>query len=282
MRSMHNGVLAFGLVSLNTKLYSATEEGGIPHHQVHSHDGGKIRYKRTCETCNEAVSAADIATLYEVDGQTATLTDDDLAEIQGEKSRAIEVLEFVPNTIDPIRFDGSYLVGPADKNSKPYALLVHTLQASGLVAIVRFTMRGKNRLAMMTVTGKSVLVLHCLRWSDEIREPEVPNIPDVELSEAEIAMAAQVVESMTSPSVNLDKYRDESREELRELVLSKIGGEGAEEVSDLLAKLEKSVEKKCAAHPDKIRKWARSNGLTVGDRGRIPADIVDRYQEAVA
>lgn len=314
MRSIWNGTIAFGMVSVPVKLFSATEDHELVAHQVHAHDGGKIRYHKVCEACDEKVSAGDIAKRFEVEGQVATLTDDDLANLPSAASRVIEVVEFIPaDTIQPIMIDKSYYLGPADSGAsiKPYALLARTLAASNRVAVVKFTLRSKSRLAALSVTGKAeILTLHALRWPDEIREPELPSLDSAvlerkrgELTEAELNMAASVVDSMSREASNLDGYRDEFREELRELVMSKLedAPEDVEEVSDLLAALEQSVKARAqepakgspapvaVAMPENsgrrcmpIRDWAKSEGLRVSSRGRIPKDVVDRYEKAMA
>lgn len=298
MRSIYNGTVSFGLVNVGVKLYSATESHELTGHQVHTHDGGRIKYAKVCSTCDETVS--DLSKAYEIDGQVAILSDDDLADLPGSTSRVIEVLEFVQaGEVDPLMLDKPYYLGLADAkssaNAKAYALLARTLSNSGLVAIVEFNMRGKNHLATIKATGKSeTLVLHTLRWADELREPEFSTLDTTvherarnELSDAELKMAGTLVESMTA-TWEPGRYQDTYQTELRELVMSKLGDapdSGEEEVSDLLAKLAASTAAKApvqqACKPN-IREWAKSRGLKVGVRGRIPQDIVDRYERESA
>lgn len=290
MRSIWNGTVSFGLASIPVKLYSATEDHDLRAHQVHAHDHGRIKYTKVCTACDATVGNADIAKMYELDGQAAVLTNDDLATLAEEKNRVIDVLEFVPAAdIDPMMYDKPYFLAP-DGPAKAYVLLARTLAESGRVAIVRFSLRSKTHLAALKVTGKNeVLVAHTLRWSDEIREPEFPVLDKKpEPSEAELKMAAQVVESMAN-EFNADRYRDVYREELRELVASKLSDvpvkdeEGAEEVSDLLAKLEASIKAKAPRQcKPPIRDWAKAQGIQLGKRGRIPKDIVDQYELATA
>lgn len=292
MRSVFNGSLNFGPISISVKFYSATEDHELTSHQVHQHDGGKIGYRKVCTVCEETVAAADIAKQFEVDGQVAILTEDDLSTLSSAGDRGVEVLQFVPaNAIDPMMLDKPYYLAP-DKSAKAYGLLAATL-GDERVAIVRFTMRGKTRLAAVKVTGKGdTLIAHTLRWADEVREFSVDK--PQEPAEAELELAVKLMETMTSETFNPDAYRDSYREELRELVTSKLSDapEAVEEVSDLLAKLEASVAERSekvavpvvAEKADKpnIRQWARANGHTVGERGRIPKDVVDRFErEAV-
>src|SRR6476660_6814740 len=233
MRSIWKGSIAFGLVNVPVKVYSATEDHDIKFHQVHAKDNGRIRYKRVCEVCGEVVEYRDIAKAYESDdGQTVVITDEDIATLPEERSRELEVLEFVPSSdIDPMMYDRSYFLEPEGKSTKSYVLLAKTLMETDRVAIVHFALRNKTRLAALPVQDK-----------------------EVEIKPAELKMASQVVESMTD-DFKPDRYHDDYQEQLHELVQAKLeGGEAftteeqpkeldeTEDVSDLLAKLEASVK----------------------------------------
>lgn len=260
MRSIWKGSIAFGLVNVPVKVYSATEDHDIKFHQVHEKDNGRIRYKRVCEVCGEVVEYRDIAKAYESDdGQTVIITDDDISTLPEERSREIEVLEFVPaGDLDPLMYDRSYFLEPEGKSTKSYVLLAKTLAETDRVAIVNFALRNKTRLAALRVkdfSKRDVMVIHTLLWPDEIRDPDFPVLDkDVEVKPAELKMASQVVDSMTD-DFNPDRYHDDYQEQLRELVQAKLeGGEAftteeqpqeldeSEDVSDLLAKLEASVK----------------------------------------
>ena len=260
MRSIWKGSIAFGLVNVPVKVYSATQDHDIKFHQVHAKDNGRIRYKRVCEVCGEVVEYADLARAYESDdGRMVVITDDDIATLPEERSREIEVLEFVPaSEVDPMLFDRSYFLEPDSKSSKSYVLLAKTLADTDRMAIVHFTLRNKTRLAALRVKDfgkREVMVIHTLLWPDEIRDPDFPVLDKkVEIKPAELKMAGQVVESMAD-DFNPDRYRDTYQEQLQELVDAKLeGGEAftteeqpteldeTEDVSDLLAKLEASVK----------------------------------------
>ena len=179
MRSIWKGSLSFGLVNVPVKVYSATEDHDVKFHQVHAKDHGRIRYKRVCEMCGEVVDYRDIARAYESDnGQTVIITDEDMATLPEEKSREIEVLEFVPaSEIDPLMYDRSYYLEPDSKSTKSYVLLAKTLANTERVAIVHFALRNKTRLAALRVkdfSKRDVMVIHTLLWPDEIRDPDFP------------------------------------------------------------------------------------------------------------
>ncbi len=260
MRSIWKGSIAFGLVNVPVKVYSATEDHDIKFHQVHAKDNGRIRYKRVCEVCGEIVEFRDIARAYESDdGQMVVITDEDISTLPEERSREIEVLEFVPaSELDPMLYDRSYFLEPDSKSAKSYVLLAKTLAETERVAIVHFALRNKTRLAALRVkdfSKRDVMMVHTLLWPDEIRDPDFPVLDKkVEIKPAELKMAGQVVASMAD-DFDPDRYRDTYQEQLRELVQAKLeGGEAfavedkpteldeTEDVSDLLSKLEASVK----------------------------------------
>ena len=262
MRSIWKGSIAFGLVNVPVKVYSATEDHDLKFHQVHAKDNGRIRYKRVCEVCGEVVEYRDIAKAYESDdGQTVVITDDDIATLPEERSHEIEVVQFVPaSEIDPLMYDRSYFLEPDGKSSKSYVLLAKTLADTDRVAIVHFALRNKTRLAALRVkdfSKRDVMIVHTLLWPDEIRDPDFPVLDkEVEIKPAELKIASQVVESMAD-DFHPEQFHDTYQEQLLELVQAKLeGGEAftaeeqpaeldeTEDVSDLLAKLEASVKRR--------------------------------------
>ena len=262
MRSIWKGSVAFGLVNVPVKVYSATEDHDLKFHQVHAKDNGRIQYRRVCSECGEVVEYRDIAKAYESDtGQTVVITDEDIATLPEERSHEINVLEFVPATdIDPLMYDKSYYLEPDGKSPKSYVLLAKALSETDRVAIVHFALRSKTRLAALRVkdfSKRKVMVVHTLLWPDEIRDPDFPSLDgDVEVRAPELKMAGQVVESMTD-DFHPEQYTDTYQEQLQELVEAKLSGGEAfataeapakldetDDVSDLLAKLEASVRRR--------------------------------------
>lgn len=276
MRSIWKGSVAFGLVNVPVKVYSATEDHDIKFHQVHAKDNGRIRYKRVCEVCGEVVEFRDIAKSFESeDGQTVIITDEDIATLPEERSREIEVVEFVPaEQIDPLMYDRSYFLEPDSKSSKSYVLLAQTLAQTDRVAIVHFSLRNKTRLAALRVKDfgkRNVMVVHTLLWPDEIRDPDFPVLDkEVEIKKAELTMAGQVVDSMTE-DFQPEQFHDTYREQMEELIEAKIAGgeaftteeaatelDATEDVSDLLAKLEASVKSRKSSAKSGAKSSAKS------------------------
>ncbi|MEV0104657.1 Ku protein, partial [Nocardia sp. NPDC050789] len=170
MRSIWKGSIAFGLVNVPVKVYTATEDHDIKFHQVHAADGGRIRYERLCTVDGQPVQYSDIDRAYESpDGDRVILTDEDFAKLPAAEKHEIPVLQFVPSEqIDPILFDKSYYLEPDSTTPKAYVLLAKTLERVDRVALVHFTLRQKTRLAALRVRD-GVMVLQTLLWPDEVR-----------------------------------------------------------------------------------------------------------------
>lgn len=259
MRSIWKGAIAFGLVNVPVKMYSATESHDAPLHQVHDEDGGRIRYQRRCEKCNEIVEYAHITKAY-VDGdRTIVLTDEDFSMLPSEKSHEIEVVEFVPRQQVPIElYSSTYYLEPDSKSAKAYVLLRRTLEEADRLAIVKFAMRQRTRLAALRVKD-DVLVMQSLLWPDEVREPDFESLSEeVKVSSAELKMAAQLVDSLAT-DFEPEKFTDDYQVQLRQLIDAKIEqgdtidteatfGEQASadegEVIDLMEALRRSIETK--------------------------------------
>ena len=174
MRAIWKGAIAFGLVNVPVKVYSATEDHDISLHQVHNADGGRIRYQRRCEVCSKIIDYEDIDKAYEDDGRTVILSREELKSIPAENSHEIDVVQFVPaEQLDPMTFEKSYYLEPDAKSPKAYVLLRRALEDTDRVAIVQFALRDKTRLGALRIRG-DVLVLQALLWADEVREASFP------------------------------------------------------------------------------------------------------------
>jgi DNA end-binding protein Ku len=259
MRALWKGAITFGLVNVPIKLYAATEDHDVGLHQVHDADGGRIRYQRRCEVCGKVVEYSHIDKAYAEGKTTVVLTEDDLKSLPEERSKEIEVVEFVPSEqIDPIMFDRSYFVEPEKSATKAYALLRQALEETDRTAIVQFSLRQKTRLGALRSRGK-VLMLQSLLWDDEVREADFAGLKeDVRVSPQELKMASSLVDNMAA-DFTPDKFSDEYQDQLRQLIAAKLekgdaldtaatfGEEGEEEaergeVVDLMEALRRSVE----------------------------------------
>ncbi|WP_257004458.1 Ku protein [Streptomyces sp. SA15] len=251
VRSIWNGAISFGLVSIPIKLVNATESHSISFRQIHTEDGGRIRYRKVCELDDQEVSQAEIGKGYEdADGTIIPITDEDLAHLPLPTAKTIEIVAFVPaDRIDPLQMDAAYyLEAGGAAAAKPYTLLREALKRSQKVAIAKFALRGKERLGMLRVVGDAI-ALHGLLWPDEVRDPSgVAPDTDVTVNDKELDLADTLMETLGE--IDLDELHDEYREAVEEVVAAKAAGEALPEtpeparagkVLDLMAALEKSV-----------------------------------------
>ncbi|MFF3016932.1 Ku protein [Streptomyces sp. NPDC057939] len=288
MRSIWNGAISFGLVSIPIKLVNATESHSISFRQIHLADGGRIRYRKVCELDGEEVSGADIGKGYEeADGAIIPITDEDLAQLPIATARTIEIMSFVPSEeIDPLQMDAAYyLAANGPTAAKPYTLLREALKRSRKVAIAKYALRGRERLGMLRVVD-DVIAMHGLLWPDEIRVPEgVAPEADVSVREAELDLADALM--ATLGEVEMASLHDDYREAVEAMITAKAGGafEPSEtvvepaggQVIDLMAALEKSVRAAKAS-----RGGADAEAGTEAEAGAEPAAVTPIRRRAAA
>lgn len=254
MRAIWKGAVSFGLVTVPVRLYSATENHDIQFRQVRASDGSRIRYKRVAEADGEEVPYAEITKGYETsDGQMVVLTADELAALPSRSSKEISVEKFVPaEQIDPMLLDKSYYLEPDAAGAKAYSLLREALRDSDRVAVATLAVRTRMTMAVLRVHDE-VIVCQTLLWPDEIRAAEFGVLDDVpEPSKKEVQMAHLLVESLAD-EFEPNEFEDDYAKAVEELVARKIEGqevvaapeaeEEAGQVVDLLAALQKSVER---------------------------------------
>ncbi|MBA3339812.1 MAG: Ku protein [Geodermatophilaceae bacterium] len=226
MRSIWRGAVSFGLVSIGVRMYSATEDKDVRFHQVHREDGGRIKYKRVCSIDGEEVAYSDIAKGFELpDGQLVILTDDDLDDMPLGTKHSIDVIEFVPgDQIDPILYEKTYYLEPDTGPAvRPYVLLREALEESGRMALTKIAIRQREALAAIRVRD-GVLVLHTMRWPDEIRDAEFDFLDeDITVRPQELKMAQSLVESMVS-DFDPEEFSDDYREAMTALIETKQAG----------------------------------------------------------
>ncbi|UQX02988.1 Ku protein [Streptomyces sp. RerS4] len=273
MRSIWNGAISFGLVSIPIKLVNATESHSISFRQIHVTDGGRVRYRKVCELDGEEVSGSEIGKGYEeADGSIIPITDEDLAQLPIPTTKTIEIVSFVPaDEIDPLQMDAAYyLAANGATAAKPYTLLREALKRSRKVAIAKFALRGRERLGMLRVVD-DVIAMHGLLWPDEIREPEgVAPEASVSVREAELDLADALM--ATLGEVEMASLHDDYREAVESMLEAKASGafEPTEavvepaggKVIDLMAALESSVRAAKASRGE-----AEETGEKTGEEG---------------
>jgi DNA end-binding protein Ku len=261
-RAIWSGSIVFGLVNAPVKMYSAIDEHDLELHLVHEKDGSPIGYEKLCKKEGKEVPADEIVKAYEVaEGEYVYLTDEDFRAAEEESYRTIEILDFVPHDdIDPIAFQRTYFLGPAEGAEKVYALLLKAMERSELSAVARYVFHDKQQLGTLRVRD-GVLTLENMYFADEIRPTDgiVPKrLPRID--KKELDMAETLIERFTS-SFDHSRYEDVYRKRLLQVVRRKRQGkevhveapEEREAPPDLLDALRASVE----AHSSNGRKTTK-------------------------
>jgi DNA end-binding protein Ku len=272
-RAIWSGTISFGLLNVPVKLYSAVARRDISLRQIRESDGARIRNRRVAEGTDEEVPYEQIVKAFEITPERyVPLTKEELEAMAPEKTRAIEVQDFVDlDQIDPIYFDSPYYLGPAQGAEKAYSLLAAAMARSGKVAVARFVFRNKEHLAALRPSD-GVLTLTTMRFADEIVPPseleDVLPSENPKVAKREVEMAEQLIESL-SAEFDPAAYRDEYREQLLSLIERKAEGEDvlsapAPEAPkptgapDLMSALEQSIAAAKGREKAKARKPAAS------------------------
>ncbi|EPH41333.1 Ku protein [Streptomyces aurantiacus] len=256
-RPVWAGAITFGLVTIPIKVVAATEDHSIRFHQYHLEDMGRIRTRKVCEIEDREVSQDEIGKGYEVSGDTlVAVSDAELREIPLPTAKAIEIAAFVPyESIDPIRIREGYYLEPDRKVAeKPYTLLRKALERNAKAAVAKFAWHGRERLGLLRIRDDAI-VLHAMRWPDEIRSPESLAPKDIDVDDGEIDQAVQLIDSMTRDEgiEGAEWATDRYTQALEEVIHAKAEGKKppraeteeapAGEVVDLMAALQQSVQR---------------------------------------
>jgi DNA end-binding protein Ku len=228
-RTIWKGALSFGLVNVPVGIYAATQDKSIHFNQFEKGTSDRIRYKKVNERTGKEVESANIVKGAEIGGgDYVILNDAELAAAEPEKSKLIEITDFVSlKDIDPVYFNTTYYLAPeGDSAGKAYSLLRQAMQESGKVAIATFVMRNKEYLVAIRPEA-DVLALETMYFADEVRSPtnELPNLPGTELANAqEMKMANLLLDSMSS-DWEPERYHDTHRAKVEALIEQKAQGE---------------------------------------------------------
>jgi DNA end-binding protein Ku len=254
-RAIWSGTISFGLLNVPVRLFSAVARRNIALREIRESDSARIKHRRVAEGTDEEVPYENIVKAYELTpGQYVPLSKDEMSALAPEKTRAIDVQDFVDiEEIDPMYFDSPYYLGPADGAEKAYSLLAAAMESSGKAAISRFVFRNKEHLAAIRASD-GVLTLTTMRFHDEVVPPtELDDaLPDKKpkVAKREQQMAEQLIDSL-STEFEPDAYKDEYREQLLALIEQKAEGKEivapeaeapkATKAPDLMAALEESI-----------------------------------------
>jgi DNA end-binding protein Ku len=252
-RAMWSGAISFGLVNIPIKLFSAVSRKSVHFNQIDTRTGARIQYRKVSAADGEEVPSEQITKGYQLSsGDYVLVGDDELAALDPVASRSIDIEQFVDlDEIDPLYYDSAYYVAPDKAARKPYALLTRAMEEQNKVAIARFVMRSKQYLAALRPKD-GVLVMSTMVYADELNDATDlvdDDVADAEVSERELKMATQLVESLTEP-FEPEKFEDTYRMQVLDLVERKAAGEevvpapapvAEDKVVDLMAALEASV-----------------------------------------
>lgn len=248
--SVWSGHLTFGLISMPVRLFSGARSSGISFHMLHRPDKVRVKQQYICPVENVVVDRSDIVKGYEFrKDEYVVIEPDEIKKIEPQTAKTMEILEFVKSSeVDPVYFESSYYMMPEEAGRRPYALLTKALEESQYVAIAKVTMHNREYTTFLRPHDGG-LMLHTMYYEEEVRKVEGFGAPDVELKDAEVKVAHQLIEALAD-EWNPEKYKDEFQENLKKLIETKLeGGEVAEvpkpkklaPVVDLMAALKQSL-----------------------------------------
>src|ERR1700720_322350 len=272
--SVWSGYLTFGLISMPVRLFSGARSSGISFNQLHRDDNTRIKQQLWCPHDERVVERSEIVKGYEYrKGEYVIIEPEEIKKIEPKTAKTMEILEFVKaDDVDPVYFESSYYMMPEEAGRRPYALLTKALEESEYVAIAKLTMHNREYTVFLR-PHKGGMMLHTMYYAEEVREVESFGAPDVEIKDAEIKVAHQLIEALAD-EWDPEKYHDTFQENLKKLIEAKLeGGEvqAAEPakklapVVDLMAALKESLaqtkkpaaSEKVAEMPSKSQPKAR-------------------------
>jgi DNA end-binding protein Ku len=249
-RAFWKGVISFGMVAIPVKMYTATEAASaIAFHMLHDKDMTRVKQVLFCPAENEYIDRKDTVKGYEFSkGQYVVLTDSDFEKIPLKSAHSITISRFVEaKEIDPTLYSGAHYLEPEELGVKPFRLLCEALRKTGLVGVAKVVLQRREHLCCVRPLG-DILALDTLHYASEVAPAAQFSPPAAEISEGELDMAVSLIKVMAGPFEH-EKYRDEYRSALKELVDAKIKGRKIVapeapriEIGDLMASLRASIE----------------------------------------
>src|SRR3954464_13926345 len=248
--SVWSGHLTFGLISMPVRLFSGARSSGISFNMLHRTDKSRLKQQYVCQVENVVVDRSEIVKGYEFrKDEYIVIEPEEIKKIEPQTAKTMEILEFVKTgDVDPVYFESSYYMMPEEAGRRPYALLTKALEQSKYVAIAKITMHNREYTVFLR-PHEGGLMLHTMYYEEEVRKVEGFGAPDVELKEAEVKVAHQLIEALAA-EWEPEKFKDDFQENLKNLIQTKLeGGEVAEvekpkkiaPVVDLMAALKQSL-----------------------------------------
>jgi DNA end-binding protein Ku len=229
MRTIWNGSISFGLVNIPVGLALATQRNDVSFRTLHRECGTPIKQKRWCPVHERDVEADELVKGWEfAKGQFVLVEESDLEAVALQRSQSIEILRFVRlEDVDPVYFDRTYYLAPAgaDAQRRPYVLLLRAMQESGMAAVGKFVLWGKENLCLIRPQGDA-LAVETLFFAEDVRSKEEIEeaVGSTEVKEPELALAGQVISSLAG-EWSPDEFENEYRGELKAMLEAKLAGE---------------------------------------------------------
>lgn len=288
-RSIASLSLSFGLVSIPVKLYSATESSSSIRFNLLANDGSRLKQQYVSEKDGAVVPRSEMVKGYEFEKDKFVLfAPEELKALEESSSHAIEIVAFIPDkAVDPIYYDKAYLLAPDKRGGKPYALLLEAMRKSQRCALAQWAWKSKQYVVQVR-PAEDGLVLQQLFYAGEVRSPKDLGIETVEVSDAELKLALQLIEQISQDEYDPKQYVDEEKARILAAIDAKIAGRevvasahheapSSAQVIDLMDALRASLGKKPGAEKatatDKPRKGAKraTAGAKSGEEARVPA-----------
>ena len=253
MHTLWKGAISFGLVHVPVKMFSATEDLDISLKYIHKACGSPVSYVRRCPSCDKDVEWDEITRGYEYErGKYVLLDKDELEQLTERNNKTITILDFVDlHEIDPIYFQKTYYLSPDQAGSNAYRLLLEAMRETGKIGIAKIAIRSKSSLAAIRVLKDDCLAVETIFYPDEIRPvSQVPGLPEhLEVNDKELTMAKLLIEQLSTP-FEPEKYTDDYRTSLLDLIQHKVAGEEVSlapatpktNVIDLMTALQASIQ----------------------------------------
>ena len=226
-RAIATGQIAFGLVSIPVKLFSAAESSErINFNMLHKECGSRIQQQLFCPTDERTIDRTETVKGYEFSkGQYVLFSDEELKALEEKSTQQIDITEFVKSDlIDPIYFAKPYYLGPDKNGSRAYSLLAAALKETGRWAVAKYAARGKGYLVVIRPLGDG-LVMQQLFYPNEIRSIDEIDLGDTTVKDTELKMAIQLAEMSASDEFHPENYRDEVQDRIKGLIQKKVEGE---------------------------------------------------------
>ena len=248
--SVWSGYLTFGLISMPVRLFSGARSSGISFHMLHRDDLQRIKQQLYCPADNRVVERSEIVKGYEYrKDEYVVVEPDEIKKIEPKTAKTMEILEFVKSSeVDPVFFESSYYMLPEEAGRRPYGLLTTALEKSEYVAIAKLTMHNREYTVFLR-PHEGGLMLHTMYYAEEVRKVEGFGAPDIELKDAEVKVAHQLIEALAA-DWDPEKYHDTFQDNLKKLIETKLEGGTIAEVEkpkklapvvDLMAALKQSL-----------------------------------------